>query len=50
MISVSNKQDVIGMQGILNSTRVNKKKNLEVAFRGVAKIAKMDLKMQELRR
>lgn len=38
------------MQGLFNSTRVNKKKNLEVAFRGTAKIAKIDLKVQDLRR
>ena len=38
------------MQGLFNSVRVNKKRNLEVEFRGTAKLAKMDLKMQELRR
>ena len=33
----------------MNSMRVNKKRNLEVEFRGTAKLAKMDMKMQELR-
>ena len=45
MTSVSGKEDIIGMQGLLNSVKVNNKKNLETEFRGTGKIAKMDLKV-----
>jgi len=49
MTSISNKQNIYGMQNLLNSVKINKKKNLEDEFMGTAKLAKLDRKIQELR-
>lgn len=50
MSNISNKQDIVGMHGILNSNKVDKKRNLEDEFIGNGKIAKLDKDLNKLRR
>jgi hypothetical protein len=47
--SISNKQDVLGLHGILNSGKVDKKKKYEDQFRGTAKLASIDRELEKLR-
>ena len=50
MSNISNKQDIVGMQGIFNSNKVDKKRNLEDEFIGNARLAKIDKDLDTLRR
>ena len=50
MSNISNKQDIVGMHGILNSNKVDKKRNMEDEFIGNGKIAKLDKDLEKLRR
>lgn len=49
MSNISNKQDIVGMHGILNSNKVDKKRNMEDEFIGNGKMAKIDKDLDKLR-
>ena len=50
MSNISNKQDIVGMHGILNSNKVDKKRNMEDEFIGNGRMAKIDNDLDKLRR